>query len=471
MKVLGMDLETFSGRDLTKCGVYRYCESPDFEILLFGWSVDGGEAKVIDLAQGEEIPEEILRALTDDNVVKRSYNASFERVCLSRYLRDRGLIEGFLSPEGWQCTMVWAAALGLPMSLKGVGAVLNLDSQKMDEGKSLIKYFSMPDSEGKRHLPSSAPDKWRIFKEYNKRDVEVETAIAKRLNNFSLPEFVWNEYHLSEEINDRGILVDMTLVDRAIEMDEKSREELTGEMKKLTYLDNPNSVAQMKRWFSENGLQMESLGKKDVSEAIKTAPPELKEVLRLRRQLAKSSVKKYQAMKNAACEDGRCRGMYRFYGANRTGRFASRIIQLQNLPQNHLADLESARELVKSGNYEAVEMLYGDVPDTLSQLIRTAFIPKPGTEFYVADFSAIEARVIAWFAGETWKSEAFADGEDIYCSTASRMFGVPVVKHGVNGELRAKGKVAELACGYGGSVGALKAMGALDMGLDRKSVV
>lgn len=367
--------------------------------------------------------------------------------------------------------MVWAATMGLPLSLKGVGAVLQLADQKMDEGKALIKYFSVPCAPTKanggrtRNLPSDDPGKWATFKKYNQRDVEVEMMIQRKLRSFPVPDFVWDEYHIDQEINDRGVRIDMDLVEKAIDMDTRFRSELTKKMQAITNLENPNSVQQMNQWLSDNGMEVDSLGKKAVTALLKTAPPELTEVLELRQQLAKSSVKKYQTMQRAVCSDSRARGMFMFYGANRTGRWAGRLIQLQNLPQNHLPDLDAARALVKSGDYEAVKMIYEDVPDTLSQLIRTAFIPKDGCRFYVADFSAIEARVIAWYAGEKWKADAFANGEDIYCSTASRMFHKPVVKHGVNGELRAKGKIAELACGYGGSTGALKAMGALEMGL------
>lgn len=485
MKTISIDIETYSDVDLGKCGVYRYSESPDSEILLFGYSVDGGPVQVIDLASGESIPEEILDALTDDTVVKWAFNANFERVCLSRYLRDLGrsldpfhdnhplTLEParFLNPEGWRCSMVWAATMGLPLSLKGVGAVLQLADQKMDEGKALIKYFSVPCAPTKanggrtRNLPSDDPGKWATFKKYNQRDVEVEMMIQRKLRSFPVPDFVWDEYHIDQEINDRGVRIDMDLVEKAIDMDTRFRSELTEKMQAITNLENPNSVQQMKQWLSDNGMEVDSLGKKAVTALLKTAPPELTGVLELRQQLAKSSVKKYQTMQRAVCSDSRARGMFMFYGANRTGRWAGRLIQLQNLPQNHLPDLDAARALVKSGDYEAVKMIYEDVPDTLSQLIRTAFIPKDGCRFYVADFSAIEARVIAWYAGEKWKSDAFANGEDIYCSTARRMFHKPVVKHGVNGELRAKGKIAELACGYGGSTGALKAMGALEMGL------
>lgn len=485
MKNISIDIETFSDINLSKCGVYKYAESPNFEILLFGYAVDGNDVQVIDLACGEKIPADIIAALTDNSVTKWAFNANFERVCLSRYLSDLGIsldsfhdnhpliteCARFLNPEGWKCSMVWAATMGLPLSLKGVGQVLKLENQKMDEGKSLIKYFSVPCAPTKanggrtRNRPSDDPEKWAVFKKYNKRDVEVEMAIQQRLTNYPVPDFVWNEYHIDQEINDRGVLIDMDLVNEAIEMDTRSRTELTSDIKKMTGLENPNSVQQMKQWLSNNGLETESLGKKVVAELIKTAPPELQKVLELRQQLAKSSVRKYQTMERAVCDDGRARGMFAFYGANRTGRWAGRLIQLQNLPQNHLEDLAEARALIKSGDFESVKLLYEDVPDTLSQLIRTAFIPKSGTQFYVSDFSAIEARVIAWYAGETWRQKVFAEGGDIYCASASQMFHVPVEKHGINGHLRQKGKIAELALGYGGSVGALKAMGAIEMGL------
>ena len=469
MKTLSIDIETYSSANLAKCGVYKYVESPDFEILLFGYSVDGGPAQVIDLASGETIPKEIIDVLTDENVTKWAFNANFERVCLSRYLNYP--TGKYLKPSSWKCSMVWAATMGLPLSLEGVGSVLGLEKQKLTEGKDLIKYFCLPCSPTKanehrtRNYPYHAPDKWLSFKQYNIRDVEVEMSVQAKLANFPVPDNVWKEYHLDQEINDRGVALDMVLVQKAIDMDSHSRSELTEAIKNLTGLDNPNSVQQMKQWLSKNGLETETLDKKTVLKLIQTAPPELRDVLSLRQQLAKSSVKKYQAMKNAVCSDGRARGMFQFYGANRTGRWAGRIIQLQNLPQNHLPDLEQARALVKIGDIEAVELLYEDVPDTLSQLIRTAFIPNEGAKFIVADFSAIEARIIAWLAGEKWREDVFAKGGDIYCASASQMFKVPVEKHGINSHLRQKGKISELALGYGGSVGALKAMGALDMGL------
>ena len=472
MNTISIDIETFSDEDISKCGSYKYAESPNFEILLFAYAGDGGEVQVVDLANGEPIPQEILEALTDDKVIKWAFNANFERICLSRYLSDLGFLRtAFLSPESWRCTMVWAAYMGLPLSLAAVGSVLGLEEQKMTEGKALIRFFCSPCAATKtnggrtRNLPCHAPDKWAIFKAYNKRDVEVEMAIQNRLAKFPVPDFLWDEYHLDQEINDRGIRIDMELVDNAIAVDARSREELTERMKRLTGLDNPNSVQQMKGWLSQHGVETDSLDKKAVLELLKNAPPKLTEALSLRQQLAKSSVKKYQAMQNTVCSDGRARGMFQFYGANRTGRFSGRHIQLQNLPQNHLADIAYARALVRQGNYPALEMLYESVPDVLSQLIRTAFIPKAGRKFIVADFSAIEARVLSWLAKEQWRMDVFAADGDIYCATAGRMFHCNVVKHGENGHLRQKGKQAELACGYGGSVGALKAFGALESGM------
>ena len=469
MQTLSIDLETYSDQPLAKTGVYRYVESPDFEILLFAYSVDGGSVQQIDLACGEKIPPAILAALEDDKVIKWAFNANFERICLSRFL---GYPTGdYLEPDSWRCSMVWAAYMGLPLSLEGAGAVLGLEKQKLAEGKDLIKYFCQPCAPTKsnglrtRNLPKHAPDKWLTFKKYNIRDVETEMSIQARLLKYPVPDSVWEEYRLDQEINDRGVGLDMELVRQAIQMDGRSRSELTQAMKELTSLDNPNSVQQMKQWLADNGVETDTLGKKAVAELLKTAPQQLQKVLTLRQQLAKSSVKKYQAMETAVCADGRARGMFQFYGANRTGRWAGRIIQMQNLPQNHLDDLSEARGLVRVGDFDALEMLYEDVPDTLSQLIRTAFVPQENRKFIVADFSAIEARVIAWFAGEKWRQDVFAEGKDIYCASASQMFGVPVEKHGVNGHLRQKGKIAELALGYGGSVGALKAMGALEMGL------
>lgn len=491
MRTLSIDIETYSEADLNRTGVYRYAEDPSFEILLFGYSADGGDVQVVDLARGEKIPAEVLDALTDDAVIKAAFNANFERVCLSRYLSDLGVSldpfadryplsrerARFLNPRSWRCTMIWSAYLGLPLSLAGAGAVLGLEKQKLESGRDLIRYFCRPcaptQSNGQRtrNLPVHARDKWDEFIAYNKRDVETEMEIQQRLSNYPVPDQVWDQYCIDQEINDRGILLDLALVESAIRLDEQSHEELTEKMKELTNLDNPSSVQQMKRWLMENGLEVESLGKKQVAALLKDAPQPLGEVLSLRQQLARSSVKKYQAMQTAACADGRARGMFQFYGANRTGRFSGRLIQLQNLPQNHLTDLDAARELVRSGDYEGVRELYGDVPDTLSQLIRTAFVAPKGKLFYVADFSAIEARVIAWLSKEQWRLDLFKNGGDIYCGSASQMFGVPVEKHGVNGHLRQKGKIAELALGYGGSVGALKAMGAIEMGLSEEELL
>ena len=484
MKNISIDIETFSDVDLQKCGVYKYAQSPNFEILLFAYSVDSGDVSVIDLAQGETLPEEILGALTDEQITKWAFNANFERVCLSEYLRrfypekfvsysiPEDSVGNYLDPSSWKCSMVWAAYMGLPLSLAGAGAVLGLEEQKLTEGKELIRYFCVPCKPTKvnggriRNLPQHDETKWEMFKKYNKRDVEVEMSIQDRLRKFPVPDFVWEEYHLDQEINDRGIALDMDVVTNAITFDEKSKTVLIDKMQELTGLENPNSVQQMKEWLANNGLEMDSLGKKEVAAVLKTAPEPLKTVLSLRQQLAKSSVKKYQAMANAVCLDGRARGMFMFYGANRSGRWAGRLIQLQNLPQNHISDLAEARSLVKQGNYEAMNMLYDDIPDTLSQLIRTAFVPRDGMKFVVSDFSAIEARVLSHLAGERWRADVFASGGDIYCASASQMFKVPVEKHGVNGHLRQKGKIAELALGYGGSVGALKSMGALDMGLE-----
>ena len=465
MKSLGIDLETFSSVDLSKCGVYRYASSPDFEILLFGFSVDGGDVQVVDLACGEEIPADIVEAFSDDSVIKWSYNNNFERVCLSNYFGT------WFEPGNWRCTMVWAAYLGLPRSLEDVGAVLGLEKQKLTEGKELIRYFCVPCKPTKanggrmRNLPEHDRGKWERFKAYNLRDVEAEMQIQQRLAKFPVPEFVWEEYQQDQEINDRGIGVDMEMVRNAIAMDGRSKADLSAAMQELTELENPNSVQQMKQWLLENGMETDSLDKKAVAALLKDAPEPLKTVLTLRQQLARSSVKKYQAMENAVCADSRAHGMFAFYGANRTGRFSGRIIQLQNLPQNHIPDLAQARELVKAGDFDALFMLYEDIPDTLSQLVRTAFVPQDGRKFIVADFSAIEARVIAWIAGERWRLKVFEGDGDIYCASASQMFHVPVEKHGVNGHLRQKGKIAELALGYGGSVGALKSMGALEMGL------
>lgn len=481
MNRMFIDLETRSDADITKTGVYRYADSPCFDILLFAVSIDDAPVQVYDLAQNDIIPDNILHALADHNVMKHSFNASFERVCISVWLKrnypelfhgygnPQDSVSDYLDSESWRCSMVASAYLGLPLTLAGVGAVLKLEQQKMTEGKALIRYFCVPydtiHGVPKFRSPADAPDKWQIFKAYNKRDVETEMEIEAKISKFPVPQSVWEEYILDQKINDRGIQVDMPFVQNAIQIGDTVKKALTEKLSDITGLENPNSVQQMKNWLSESGLEMQSLGKKEVQEQLLTAPTHIREVLQLRQQTSKSSVKKYTAMQNAVCHDHRARGMFQFYGANRTGREAGRIIQLQNLPQNHLPDLEEARDLVLSGDIDALDMLYEDIPDTLSQLIRTAFIPKKGYQFIVADFSAIEARVIAWLAGETWRMESFARGEDIYCASASRIFGVPVVKHGENGHLRQKGKVAELACGYGGSVGAMKAMGADALGL------
>ncbi|MEE0392434.1 MAG: DNA polymerase [Ruminococcus sp.] len=479
--MITIDIETRSDKDISKCGVYAYTDTPYFDILLFAYSIDGQPVQVVDTANGEEIPENVLAALADENVVKRAFNCNFERVCLSKYLRenypqyfqsysiDEDTVGDFLNPESWHCSMIHARTLGLPSSLAEVGKVLGIEQQKMTDGKALVKFFCVPydtiDGVPQFHSPTDYPDKWEIFKAYNKRDVEAELEIDRKLLRFPVPDFLWKEFYLDQEINDRGILVDMQLADKAISLDAEAKEELTAEMKRLTGVENPNSVYQLLDWLETQGYKSDSLGKTQVQELIKTAKEPVKSVLQMRLQLSKSSVKKYTAMKNTACSDNRARGMFSFYGASRTGRWAGRNVQLQNLPQNHLPDLSEARELVKYGSFEDIQMLYDDVPDTLSQLIRTAFIPRQGMKFIVADFSAIEARVIAWLAGEEWRMKAFANGEDIYCASASKMFGVPVVKHGENGHLRQKGKISELACGFGGSVGAMKAMGADSLGL------
>ena len=464
MRILSIDIETYSDVDLSKSGVYPYAESDNFEILFFGYSVDGHPPQVIDLANGEQLPDDIIAALTDPNVIKTAYNAMFERICISKHL---GLPKGtYLDPTQWHCTMVWAATLGLPMSLAGVGAVLGLDKQKMSEGKDLIKFFCIPDKDGNRHHPKVHPGKWELFKSYNCRDVEVEIAIQQRLAKYPVPNFVWNEYHLDQQINDRGIGVDMELVRHAITINEDIKNEITAEIQALTMLDNPNSVQQMKEWLAENGMETESLGKQAVKELFETAPPELAKVLSLRQQLAKSSVKKYDAMLSSHCIDDRIRGMFQFYGANRSGRFSGRLVQLQNLYRNSMPHLDTARDLIKADDIETLDLLFGDIPDVLSQLIRTALVPKaPYKRFIVADFTSIEGVVLSWLAGEQWRLDVFKNGGDIYCISASKIFGVPVVKHGINGHLRQKGKIAELACGYGGSVGAMKAMGAQEMGL------
>lgn len=484
IKKLSIDLETYSSVPI-KHGVYPYAESPDAEVLLFGYSINDEPVIVVDVANGEKIPDYVLAVLTDDSVTKWAFNASFERIFLSYWLKrnypeyfesysvPEDSVSNYLDPSSWKCSMIWSAYMGLPLSLEGVGAVLGLEQQKLKEGKDLIKYFCVPCKPTKsnggrtRNMPSDAPDKWELFKKYNQRDVEVEMSIQQKLSRFPVPDNVWDEYHIDQEINDRGILLDMDVVTNAIKFDAFSKARLMGTLKDKTELENPNSVAQMKDWLLSKGIEADSLDKKAVLELLKTVPSDVADVLKLRQQLAKSSVKKYQAMQNSVCADKRVRGMFQFYGAGRSGRWAGRIVQFQNLPAPHMTDLTEARDIVKSGDYEFMNILYDDMPDALSQLIRTAFIPKPGYKFCVADFSAIEARVIAFLAKENWRMKVFKDNGDIYCASASAMFHVPVEKHGINGHLRQKGKIAELALGYGGSVGALTAMGALDMGLTK----
>ena len=492
IREMSIDLETYSDIDISKCGAYKYAESDQFEILLFGVSINGGPVQVYDLACGETIPDDVLAAISDESVTKWAFNASFERVCLSNWLKrhhpehfcgysiPEDPASKYLDPSSWKCTMIWSAYMGLPLSLEGVGAVLKLQDQKLKEGKDLIRYFCTPCKPTKanggrtRNLPQHDGEKWIRFKEYNRRDVEVEMAIKKRLAKYPVPDFIWDEYRLDQEINDRGIMLDMQVVENAIAFDEQSKSSLMLSMQNITNLDNPNSVIQMKQWLADQGVEMESLGKKEVAQFVKksdgNANGNITEALKLRLQLAKSSVKKYQAMQNAVCSDGRAHGMFQFYGANRSGRWAGRLIQLQNLPQNHIPDLAEARDIVRSGDYDMMDLLYEDIPDTLSQLIRIAFVARSEYKFIVSDFSAIEARVLAHLAGETWRSKVFAEGKDIYCASASQMFGVPVEKHGVNSHLRQKGKIAELALGYRGGVGALKSMGALEMGLSEEEL-
>ncbi|HFH8124006.1 TPA: DNA polymerase [Streptococcus agalactiae] len=477
IKELSIDLETYCEVDLRKSGVYSYAEDDSFEILLLAVSVDNGPVTVYDLTK-ENLPDQILHALVNDSIIKWAFNASFERICLSNWLKKHHpklLSEGFLSPNSWRCSMVWSAYLGLPLSLEGVGTVLKLKEQKLKEGGDLIRYFCLPckptkiNGGRKRNFPHHAPDKWAAFINYNKRDVEVELAIKDKLRNHPVPDFLWEEYHQDQNINDRGIGIDVDFVKAAITIDEESKSKIQEELKELTGLENPNSVLQMIGWLREHGVTTNSLDKKAVKELLKVVDAKTTKVLKLRQQAAKSSVSKYQAMVNCVCLDGRARGMFQFYGANRTGRWAGRLVQLQNLPQNHLPDLKEARDLFKTGDLEATDLLYG-TQDTLSQLIRTAFVPSDGKKFIVCDFSAIEARVLSHLAGEKWRSMVFEQGKDIYCMSASQMFGVPVEKHGHNADLRQKGKIAELACGYGGAVGALKAMGAIDMGLDEQEL-
>lgn len=488
MHTISIDIESFSSNDLNKCGVYKYVQAPDFDILLLGYAVDGGDLHVVDMASGEMIPEEIMAALADETVTKWAFNSNFERICLSEWLRrnhpeyfssysiPEDTVGDYLDPHGWKCSMIWSAYMGLPLSLAGAGAVLGLEEQKLKEGKDLIRYFCVPCKATKsnggrtRNLPEHDREKWELFKAYNQRDVEVEQSIQQKLAKFPVPDFLWDEFWLDQEICDRGIAIDRKMVEETIALDEISKNELSETMCEMTSLDNPNSVMQMKQWLSGQGIEMDSLGKKEVAKLIGEVDGELKEVLQLRQQLAKSSVKKYQAMQNAVCADGRARGMFQFYGANRSGRWAGRVIQLQNLPQNHMEDLEEARGLVRNGDYAALSMLYDSVPEVLSELIRTAFVARDGYKFVVSDFSAIEARVLSWLAGEKWRTEVFVNNGDIYCASASAMFGVPVEKHGENAYLRQKGKIAELALGYGGSVGALKSMGALEMGIEEEEL-
>lgn len=474
MKTLSIDIETYSSCDLAKSGAYRYAESSDFEVLLFGYAVDGGEVNVIDIANGEKIPAEVIAALTDETVKKYAFNAQFERVCLSRFL---GYPKGeYLSPDSWYCTMVWSATLGLPLSLEKVGEVLGLKEQKLSVGKDLIRYFCKPceptyaNGGRTRNRPYHARDKWETFKAYNKRDVESEMAIQRKIAMFPVLDTEWENYHLDQRINDMGIALDMDFVDHAISCDETSSRRAEERAKTLSGIENPNSPAQLKAWLVEQGQSVESLSKAEVARLLKEATGNVEEILKLRQELAKSSVKKYIAMKSAVCADGRARGLIQFYGANRTGRYSGRLIQVQNLPQNHLSDLDGARQAVKAEDISGIERKYGNVSNVLSELIRTAFVPKSGSRFIVADYSAIEARVIAWYAKEDWRIKVFEEGGDIYCASASQMFKVPVVKNGVNGHLRQKGKIAELALGYGGSVGALKAMGATAMGIPEEEL-
>lgn len=474
IRFLSVDIETFSSVDLGKSGVYRYAESEDFEILLFGYSVNGSPVRVVDLACGENLPEEIRKAISDPTVMKWAFNAQFERICLSRFL---GMPTGeYLDPVSWHCTMIWSATLGLPMSLAGVGTVLGLEKQKLTEGKDLIRYFCVPCKATKvnggrtRNLPEHDWTKWERFKSYNLRDVETEMEIQKKLSRFPVPENEWRNYCLDQKINDRGVALDMELAHRAVQCDNQYREFYLRQAREITGLENPNSVLQLRDWLWERGVELDSLSKNAVQDLLPDTDGDVRKVLSLRQELAKSSVKKYTAMENLVCRDSRGRGLIQFYGASRTGRYAGKLLQVQNLPQNHLPNLETARALVQSGNFDALEMLYDSVPNVLSELIRTAIVPKKGCRFIVSDFSAIEARVLSWFAGEQWRLDTFTQGGDIYCASASQMFGVPVEKHGINGELRQKGKQAELACGYGGSVGAMKSMGAVRMGVKEEEL-
>lgn len=467
---LGIDIETYSDVDLQKCGVYAYTDSPAFEILLFAYAFDDEDVSIVDVVQGESLPDRVMEALTDDSIVKTAFNAAFERTCIARHYNLT------LAPSGWQCTAVQSAMLALPASLDGVGEVLDIQQKKLKEGKDLVRYFSMPckptkaNSGRTRNMPEDAPEKWELFKSYCIRDVEAEREIRYKLRNYPIPEGEQLLYQMDQEINDRGILVDQMLVDHAVTCDTEYREQVTKRAYELSGLENPNSPAQIKDWLADRGVQVDSLSKKAVAGLIKETDGEVLEMLKLRLLMAKTSVKKYEAIKRSVCSDGRVHGLLQFYGANRTGRWAGRLVQVQNLPQNHLEDLSLARDLVKGGDYEMLDLLYDSVPGVLSELIRTAFIPKPGCRFIVADFSAIEARVLAWLSGENWRLETFKEGGDIYCASASKMFGVPVVKHGENGHLRQKGKISELALGYGGSTGALTAMGAIDMGIPEEEL-
>ena len=469
-RILGIDIETFSDVDLIKCGVYAYADSPAFEVLLFAYCFDGGETRVIDLAQGEVLPEDVVEAVFDGSVVKTAFNANFERTCLSKYFGR------YLPPDSWHCSAVQAAMLALPRSLEDVGAVLGLDERKMKEGRELIRYFCVPCKPTKanggrrRNLPCHAPEKWEVFKSYCVRDVDVEKAIRRKLGKFPIPEGEMEAYRLDQRINDRGVLVDMGLVRQAVRCERLHKEVVTGRAYELTGLENPNSVAQLKGWLGENGVEAESLSRKAVEELIEGADGEVEELLRLRFLMAKTSVKKYEAMERAVCSDGRVHGLLQFYGANRTGRWAGRLVQVQNLPQNHLPDLELARGLVREGRFEDVEMFYGSTPEVLSELIRTAFVPEAGCRFVVADFSAIEVRVLAWLAGETWRLEVFSSHGKIYEASAAAMFHVPVEEVTKGSPLRQKGKIAELGLGYGGAAGVLISMGALDMGLSEEEL-
>ena len=469
-RILGIDIETFSDVDLIKCGVYAYADSPAFEVLLFAYSFDGGETRVIDLAQGEVLPGDVVEAVFDGSVVKTAFNANFERTCLSKYFGR------YLPPDSWHCSAVQAAVLALPRSLEDVGAVLGLDERKMKEGRELIRYFCVPCKPTKanggrrRNLPCHAPEKWEVFKRYCRRDVDVEKAIRRKLGKFPIPEGEMEVYRLDQRINDRGVLVDMGLVRQAVRCERLHKEVVTERAYELTGLENPNSVAQLKGWLGENGVEAESLSKKAVAEMIGESDGEVEELLRLRLLMAKTSVKKYEAMERSVCSDGRVHGLLQFYGANRTGRWAGRLVQVQNLPQNHLPDLKLARGLVREGRFEDVEMLYGSTPEVLSELIRTAFVPEEGCRFVVADFSAIEARVLAWLAGETWRLEVFSSHGKIYEASAAAMFHVPVEEVTKGSPLRQKGKIAELGLGYGGAAGALISMGALDMGLSEEEL-